>query len=121
MTTLSETQYVLPIRRQPDGGIIYNIYEFNVLRTFGVKNSVGSLACADLETLRAAKGRRRYNVDNSRLPTFVAFAEEGNPKSISRPIFRASSSPGWISKPPMSQVIRRDIQGQCAKSPLALF
>lgn len=76
------TLYILPIRRPPSGSIIYNIYEFNVLRTFGVKDSVGSLTSADLDTLRTAKGRRLYNVDNSQLPTFVAFTNEENPKSV---------------------------------------
>ncbi|APO77566.1 MULTISPECIES: hypothetical protein [Rhizobium] len=80
------TVYILPIRRPPSGSIIYNIYEFNVLRTFGVKNSVGSLAPADFDTLRIAKGRRPYNVDNSQLPTFVAFADKGNPKRFTRSI-----------------------------------
>ena len=76
------TIYILPIRRPPSGSIIYNIYEFKVLRTFGVKNSVGSLKSSDFETLRTAKGRRPYNVDNSQLPTFVAFADEGNSKTV---------------------------------------
>ncbi len=76
------TVYILPIRRPPSGSIIYNIYEFKVLRTFGIKNSVGSLTSADFDTLRNAKGRRPYNVDNSQLPTFVAFTDEENSKSV---------------------------------------
>ncbi|NYJ10062.1 hypothetical protein GGI64_001081 [Rhizobium leguminosarum] len=76
------TVYILPIRRPPSGSIIYNIYEFSVLRTFGVKNSVGSLTSADFDTLRMAKGRRPYNVDNSQLPTIIAFADEENPKTV---------------------------------------
>ena len=76
------TIFILPIRRPPTGSIIYNIYEFKVLRTFGVKNSVGSLSPEDFESLRTAKGRRRYNIDNSQLPTFVAFTDEGDAKTI---------------------------------------
>ncbi|AJC80174.1 hypothetical protein IE4803_CH02990 [Rhizobium etli bv. phaseoli str. IE4803] len=76
------TIYILPIRRPPSGSIIYNIYEFNVLRTFGVKNSVGSLTSADFAKLRMSKGRRPYNGDNSQLPTFIAFADEENPKTV---------------------------------------
>ncbi|WP_259673199.1 hypothetical protein [Rhizobium sp. NZLR4b] len=76
------TVYILPIRRPPRGSIIYNIYEFNVLRTFGVKNSIGSLTSSDFDQLRAAKGRQPYNVDNSQLPTFVAFADERDAKTV---------------------------------------
>ncbi|MGV1794741.1 hypothetical protein [Rhizobium sp. A37_96] len=76
------TVYILPIRRPPSGGIVYNIYEFKVLKTFGVKNSVGNLSSSDVEMLRNARGRRRYNIDNSQLPTFVAFADEDNSKTV---------------------------------------
>ncbi|WP_245483482.1 hypothetical protein [Rhizobium leguminosarum] len=94
------TVFILPIRRPPSGSIIYNIYEFNVLRTFGVKNSVGSLTSADFDTLRIAKGRRPYNVDNSQLPTFVAFADERNPKTVYdiEPAMLGTRFPGVVFK-----------------------
>lgn len=76
------TLYILPILRYQDGGINYNIYEFKILRTLGIEKSVGSLTADDFDILRAAKGRRRYNVDNTSLPTFVAFVDEANPKTV---------------------------------------
>lgn len=76
------TVYVLPIQHAP-GTSLTQVYEYGVLSTFGIKNSVGSLSDADFELLDNAVGRRPFRLRNtSRLPAFVSFADETDPKTI---------------------------------------
>jgi hypothetical protein len=76
------TAYILPLEH-PSRSSPSKVYEYGILTTFGIKNSIGSLSSADLATLRAAKGRRPFRLYNtSRLPAFVAFSDEKNPKTI---------------------------------------
>ncbi|WP_195909451.1 hypothetical protein [Rhizobium tubonense] len=72
----------LPLEH-PSHSSLSQAYEYGILTTFGIKDSVGGLSNADFDTLRNASGRRRFRLyDNSRLPTFVAFTDENNPKTI---------------------------------------
>ena len=72
--------YILPRVRDPSGSII-EFYEHALLKTLGLKTSVGSLSDPDLERLKSAKGRVPLNAWG-RLPTIVAFEDEKNPKTI---------------------------------------
>lgn len=59
------------------------VYEYAILSTFGIRNSFGGLSDADFNVLRTARGRRPFNLRRtSRLPAFIAFADEKNPKTI---------------------------------------
>jgi hypothetical protein len=76
------TVYVLPIQHPP-GASLTQVYEYGVLSTFGITNSVGSLSDADFELLRNSTGRRPFRLRNtSRLPAFVSFENETDPKTI---------------------------------------
>jgi hypothetical protein len=80
--------------------VMAQIYEFGILLTFGIRNSVGTLADEDFARLRQAKGRRPFSfalVDAStRLPVFVAFRDEKTPNTIYEvdPQRMGSSFPG---------------------------
>lgn len=76
------TVYVLPIQH-PINAAPAQVYEYGVLSTLGIKNSIGSLSDADFQTLRDAKGRWPFPLWNTpRLPAFVSFANEADPKTI---------------------------------------
>ncbi|MGR9424228.1 hypothetical protein [Rhizobium leguminosarum] len=76
------TVYILPVEHPPHASLDL-VYEYAILSTFGIRNSFGGLSSTDFDTLRNAKGRRTFNLRNTdRLPVFVAFSDEGNPKTI---------------------------------------
>ena len=74
------TFYIIPNRRGEDGSI-GEIYQFGLLTTFGITGSVGGLSEEKLQVLRNAHGRRPFNYFDN-LPTFVAFSDESDPKTI---------------------------------------
>ncbi len=62
---------------------VCRVYEYAILSTFGIRNGFGSLNDADFNVLRSASGRRPFNLRRTaRLPAFVGFADEANPKTI---------------------------------------
>ena len=79
------TVFVLPEEHE-DKSVMKQIYEWGILTTFGVENSIGTLEDADFARLRAAKGRRPFYLGrrnpSTRLPAFVAFRNEKIPKTI---------------------------------------
>jgi hypothetical protein len=76
------TVYILPVEHPPHASLD-QVYEYAILSTFGIENSFGGLSDADFNVLRTASGRRPFNLrKTSRLPAFVAFTDETNPKSI---------------------------------------
>lgn len=76
------TIYVLPIQH-PANASLAQVYEYGILTTFGIANSIGSLTDADLAKLNNAKGRQPFHLyKTSRLPAFVSFTDESNPKTI---------------------------------------
>jgi hypothetical protein len=76
------TVYVLPIQHPPKASLT-QVYEYGVLSTFGITNSIGSLSKKDFQTLQNVRGRRPFRLHNtSRLPTFVSFTNEADPKTI---------------------------------------
>jgi len=75
-----KTFYILPWSREKSGSL-NQFYEHVLLKTLGLKTSVGSLSDADLERIKAARGRVPLNAWGL-LPTIVAFENEKNPKTI---------------------------------------
>ncbi|WP_195909452.1 hypothetical protein [Rhizobium tubonense] len=74
--------FVLPIQHAPHASSS-QVYEYGILTTFGIANSIGSLTDVDLAKLNNAKGRQPFHLyKTSRLPAFVSFADESNPKTI---------------------------------------
>jgi len=74
--------YILPVEHPPQASLD-TVYEYGILSTFGIRNSIGGLSDADFDALRNARGRPAFNLRNtSRLPAFVAFSNEKNPKTI---------------------------------------
>ncbi|PDT30766.1 hypothetical protein CO660_05310 [Rhizobium sp. L9] len=77
-----ETVYILPIQHDPNNSLT-QVYEGGVLTSLGVKNSIGSLSEADFALLRDARGRRPFRYyKTGRLPVFVSFKSEADPKTI---------------------------------------
>jgi hypothetical protein len=76
------TLYILPLEHPPHASLD-RVYEYAILSTFDIENSFGGLSDADFNVLRSARGRRRFNLrKTSRLPAFVGFTDEANPKTI---------------------------------------
>lgn len=76
------TVYVLPVQHPPNASLS-QVYEYGMLTTFGINNSMGSLTEADLEKLRSATGRYPFRLyKTTRLPAFVSFTNESDPKTI---------------------------------------
>ena len=77
------TVYVLPWAHDLPSGSLNQVYERAVLSSLGVENSIGTLSSQDFERIRQARGRIPYRLGNpTRLPAFVAFRDEKNPKTI---------------------------------------
>lgn len=74
------TFYILLYERGRYGSIS-QMWEVAVLRSIGIDSSVGGLSDRDLSSIKAASGRFRLNY-YGRLPTFVAFTDEKDPKTI---------------------------------------
>jgi hypothetical protein len=103
------TIFILPIRRPPTGSIIYNIYEFKVLRTFGVKNSVGSLSPEASSRCGPPKDVDAITLTIASYPPLSRSPTKGTPKRFTRSIrqtlrhtFPVLFSKGLILKLPMS-------------------
>ena len=76
------TFYILPIERQKDGSL-GQIWENAILLTLGIKSSIGSLGDADFQRMKSASGRMPFRMfGGNRYPTFIAFQDERNPKTI---------------------------------------
>lgn len=76
------TIYILPIQHPPNSSTA-QVYEYGVLSTFGIKNSIGSLTDADFATLRNSSGRKPFRLHGTaRLPAFISFTDESDPKTI---------------------------------------
>ena len=76
------TVYVLPFQVDPSGSLD-QVYEFAVLSSLGIENSIGTLSSQDFDRVRQARGRIPFRLGNpTRLPAFVAFRDEKNPKTI---------------------------------------
>ena len=76
------TIYILPVQHPPKASLA-QVYEYGILSTFGIKNSVGSLTDADFSTLRNVSGRNPFKLHGTtRLPSFVSFTDESDPKTI---------------------------------------
>lgn len=76
------TVYILPIQHAPNASSS-QVYEYGILTTFGINNSIGSLSEADFQKLRNATGRHPFRLyKTTRLPAFVAFTNESDPKTI---------------------------------------
>src|SRR4030081_277653 len=86
------TVFLLPVWYYEKTELV-QLYEFGILRTFGVQNSVGGLEDDDFARLRQAKGLKPLN---PRLPLFVAFRDEKMPNTISEvdPQHMGSAFPG---------------------------
>jgi hypothetical protein len=64
-------------------GELGQVYEYGVLNSLGIENSIGSLSSQDFDRVRQARGRIPFQEANpTRLPAFVAFRDEKNPKTI---------------------------------------
>jgi len=76
------TVYVLPYQHDP-GGALNQVYEYGVLNSLGIENSIGTLSSQDFDRVRQARGRIPFrNGHPARLPAFVAFRDEKNSKTI---------------------------------------
>jgi len=76
------TVFILPIQHDPNNSLT-QVYEDGLLTTLGISSSIGSLTQADFATLRDASGRRPFRLyKTNRLPAFVSFKIENDPKTI---------------------------------------
>ncbi len=76
------TIYILPVEHPPQASLD-RVYEYAILSTFRIRNGFGSLSESDFNVFRSASGRRPFNLRRrSRLPAFVGFTDEANPKTI---------------------------------------
>jgi hypothetical protein len=76
------TVYVLPYAHDPTGSLI-PVYEEGLLSSLGIKHGVGTLSNEDFDRIRRARGRIPFRIGNPpRLPAFVAFRDEKDPKTI---------------------------------------
>ena len=76
------TVYVLPFQVDPSGSL-GQVYEYGVLNSLGTENSIGTLSSQDFDRIRQARGRIPFRNGNpTRLPAFVTFRDEKNPKTI---------------------------------------
>ena len=76
------TVYVLPYANDPSG-ILLELYEHGILGSLGIEGGVGTLSSQDFDRVRQARGRIPFRIGNpTRLPAFVAFRDEKDPKTI---------------------------------------
>ena len=77
------TVYVLPYAHDLSSGSLDQVYEYGVLNSLGIENSIGTLSTQDFARIRQARGRIPFRNGNpTRLPAFVAFRDEKNPTTI---------------------------------------
>jgi len=73
---------VLPYEHTPSGSLMV-MYEQGVVSSLGIEHGYGSLSNQDIDRIRQARGRIPFRIGNpTRLPAFVAFRDEKNPKTI---------------------------------------
>jgi hypothetical protein len=133
------TVYVLPYEHELSGGSLAQIYEQGVLSSLGIAHGYGTLSSQDIDRTRQAHGRIPFRLGNpTRLPAFVAFRDEKNPKTIYEvdPKKLGQSFPGvrfvgidieftdarvtsvlkqrlpWLENPNLEQRFERDPPGQ---------
>ena len=133
------TVYVLPNAHDLSDGSLGQVYESGVLNSLGTENSIGTLSSQDFDRIRQAQGRIPFRNGNpTRLPAFVAFLDEKNPKTIYEvdPKNLGQSFPGirfvgldieftdarvtnvlkqrlpWLENPNLEQRFERDPSGQ---------
>ncbi len=76
------TVYVLPYENSSSGALD-GVYGYGVKSSLGIEHGVGTLSSQDFDRIRQARGRIPFRNGNpTRLPAFVAFRDEKNPKTI---------------------------------------
>ena len=133
------TVYVLPYEHHLPSGALDGAYAHGVLSSLGIEHGVGTLSSQDFDRIRQARGRIPFRNGNpTRLPAFVAFRDEKNPKTIYEvdPKNLGQSFPGvrfvgldieftdarvtnvlkqrlpWLENPNLEQRFERDPPGQ---------
>jgi hypothetical protein len=78
------TVYMLPYSHHLPSGTLISVYTDGLLRSIGVTHGIGTLTSEDFDRIRQARGRIPFlGLGNpSRLPAFVAFRDEKNPKTV---------------------------------------
>ena len=79
-----DTVYLLPYAHHLPSGALIEIYVDGLLRSLGVNHGIGTLSSEDFDRVRQARGRIPFRGlgNPPRLPAFVAFRDEKNPKTI---------------------------------------
>jgi hypothetical protein len=78
------TVYVLPLEHYLPSGALIEIYKDGLLNSLGISHGIGTLSSEDLSRVRQARGRIPFRGlgNPPRLPAFVAFRDEKDPKTI---------------------------------------
>jgi hypothetical protein len=78
------TVYVLPYAHHLPSGALIGVYTDGLLRSLGINHGLGTLSSEDFDRIRQARGRIPFRGlgNPPRLPAFVAFRDEKNPKTI---------------------------------------
>jgi len=73
---------VLPVENYLPSGALLEVYKQGLLRSLGITHGIGTLTGEDLDRVRQARGRIPFQGLGNRLPAFVAFRDEKDPKTI---------------------------------------
>ncbi|MGR9185797.1 hypothetical protein ACU8L2_23520 [Rhizobium leguminosarum] len=85
------TVYILPIQH-PRNASLTQVYEYGVLSTLGIDSSIGSLTDADFSTLRNAKGRKPFRLQQRDYrPSFFSLTNR------TQKLFLSYSRRRWVS------------------------
>ena len=76
------TVYVLPLEHHLPSGALMEIYKDGFLNSLGITHGIGTLSSEDFDRVRQARGRIPFRGLGNRLPAFVAFRDEKDPKTI---------------------------------------
>jgi hypothetical protein len=78
------TVYVLPYAHHLPSGALIGVYTDGLLRSLGITHGLGTLSSEDFDRIRQARGRIPFRGlgNPPRLPAFVAFRDEKDPKTI---------------------------------------
>jgi hypothetical protein len=78
------TVYVLPYEHHLPSGALIEIYKSGLLNSLGINHGIGTLSSEDFDRVRQARGRIPFRGlgNPPRLPAFVAFRDEKDPKTI---------------------------------------
>jgi hypothetical protein len=76
--------YVLPYAHHLPSGALIGVYTDGLLRSLGINHGIGTLTSEDFDRIRQSRGRIPFRGlgNPPRLPAFVAFRDEKNPKTI---------------------------------------